>query len=144
LIAAESHGQLQHGDQQQQQQLLLAQVQVQHAGRDDLASLAVPSAGSVQHAAGETSQAATVPAALQPQMVRPAVRDVSSQSDPGAGAGAGACAGAGGSVMIQSPQLAVCKFWVNTGRCAKGAACPYTHLQSAVLPVARNTWLKQL
>eukprot|EP00775_Hariotina_reticulata_P005195 gene5195-5433_t len=70
-------------------------------------------------------------AVLQQPSIRRAANDASQHPDPSAIA------------AVQPPQLAVCKFWVNTGRCAKGAACPYAHLQSGVLPAARNTWLKQ-
>lgn len=38
-------------------------------------------------------------------------------------------------------RLAVCKFWVNTGRCAKGDACPHAHLQSGML---QQRWLNQM
>jgi hypothetical protein len=38
--------------------------------------------------------------------------------------------------VVQEPQLAVCKFWVNTGRCAKGDACPYAHLADC-----RKAWV---
>jgi hypothetical protein len=34
---------------------------------------------------------------------------------------------------VSAPQVAVCKFWLNTGRCVKGTDCPYLH---AVLPAA--------
>ncbi len=40
----------------------------------------------------------------------------------------------------QQPQ-ALCKFWVNTGRCAKGAECPYPHVQSGML---QQTWVTQM
>jgi hypothetical protein len=45
---------------------------------------------------------------------------------------------AAAAAVVQEPQLAVCKFWVNTGRCAKGDACPYAHLVDS-----RKSWVKR-
>eukprot|EP00878_Enallax_costatus_P014156 GHUV01014805.1.p1 GENE.GHUV01014805.1~~GHUV01014805.1.p1 ORF type:complete len:485 (+),score=155.37 GHUV01014805.1:561-2015(+) len=44
--------------------------------------------------------------------------------------------------QLQEPQLAVCKFWLNSGRCAKGSACPYAHLQASALRPTKAKWLK--
>jgi hypothetical protein len=47
---------------------------------------------------------------------------------------------------VTAPQVAICKFWVNTGRCAKGGNCPFLH---TLLPAAaggalsRRRWLQQ-
>lgn len=42
-------------------------------------------------------------------------------------------AGAVAAARVSAPQVSVCKFWLNTGRCVKGTDCPYLH---AVLPAA--------
>lgn len=42
-------------------------------------------------------------------------------------------AGAAAAARVSAPQVAVCKFWLNTGRCVKGTDCPYLH---AALPAA--------
>ncbi|OQR96761.1 hypothetical protein ACHHYP_13619 [Achlya hypogyna] len=36
---------------------------------------------------------------------------------------------------------APCKFWVNTGRCHKGAACPMRHGDASELKALRKAWL---
>jgi hypothetical protein len=60
-------------------------------------------------------------------------------ADPqAAAAAADPQASAAGAAVLREPQLAVCKFWVNTGRCAKGDACPYAHLVDA-----RTSWVKR-
>jgi hypothetical protein len=45
---------------------------------------------------------------------------------------------AAAAAVLQDPLLVVCKFWVNTGRCAKGDACPYAHLVDV-----RKSWVKR-
>jgi hypothetical protein len=47
-------------------------------------------------------------------------------------------AAAAAAAVLQDPLLVVCKFWVNTGRCAKGDACPYAHLVDV-----RKSWVKR-
>lgn len=59
-----------------------------------------------------------------------------------------AAAGTDGPVVqaarVTSPQVSVCKFWVNTGRCAKGAQCPFLHtLLPAAGGVSRKNWLQK-
>jgi hypothetical protein len=59
-----------------------------------------------------------------------------------------AAAGADGPVVqaarVTGPQVSVCKFWVNTGRCAKGVQCPFLHtLLPAAGGVSRKTWLQK-
>jgi hypothetical protein len=45
---------------------------------------------------------------------------------------------------VTGPQVSVCKFWVNTGRCAKGAQCPFLHtLLPAAGGVSRKTWVQK-
>lgn len=53
-----------------------------------------------------------------------------------------ACTAEQAAALVQPPQLAVCKFWVNSGRCAKGSGCPYSHLQPAALRTSRGSWLQ--
>jgi len=47
-------------------------------------------------------------------------------------------------VKVTAPQVQVCKYYINTGRCAKGADCPYLHtLTSAALwAPSRHTWVQ--
>ncbi len=39
-----------------------------------------------------------------------------------------------------SPQI-LCKYWVNAGKCLRGDACQYRHVQPAQLPVLRKGWV---
>lgn len=43
--------------------------------------------------------------------------------------------------VVQPARLAVCKYFVNTGSCAKGAACPFLHLHTGAL---RQSWLADM
>lgn len=71
--------------------------------------------------------------------------DVNADAMTAATAAAGA-ADAPAAARVTSPQVAICKFWVNTGRCAKGGECPYLH---TLLPAAAGgapscrKWLQQ-
>ena len=39
-----------------------------------------------------------------------------------------------------SPQI-LCKYWVNAGKCLRGDACHYRHVQPAQLPELRKGWV---
>lgn len=96
-----------------------ATVEQANAG-NDCTSRTVPT-----HAAGtghSSTPTAAVAAAVQ-QGGLPAATAVQSQ------------------LHLRNPQLAVCKFWLNSGRCAKGAACPYMHLQASALRPTKAKWL---
>lgn len=43
---------------------------------------------------------------------------------------------------VTGPQVSVCKFFVNTGRCAKGSSCPFLHT-AAGGAASRSRWLQQ-
>ena len=35
----------------------------------------------------------------------------------------------------------VCKFYINSGTCTKGMACPFLHLEPALVVSAREFWI---
>lgn len=39
-----------------------------------------------------------------------------------------------------SPRI-LCKYWVNAGKCLRGDACQYRHVQPAQLPELRKGWV---
>lgn len=56
-------------------------------------------------------------------------------------AAAAAAAAAAGAVRRPSAQRQVCKYFVNSGRCAKGASCPFAHEHTGAL---RQRWLADM
>ncbi|KAL6757797.1 hypothetical protein V8C86DRAFT_2613633, partial [Haematococcus lacustris] len=78
-------------------------------------------------ATAAAAAAAAVAAAAAAATARTHV-EAASQAGTGPGA-AGEAAGGLGAGAAGSSQV-VCKHWLNTGRCWKGAACPHAHLQA--------------
>lgn len=124
----------QQAQQQQRQQLALSpqheqQQQQQGVVGADLSSNAA-AAGAAQDASGVHAEASSQP-------------DTSPDAAQTAGS---ARAASSTTARVTAPQVSVCKFWVNTGRCAKGSDCPYLHtlLPAAAGGVAmRRNWLQQ-
>ena len=42
--------------------------------------------------------------------------------------------------LRKSPRI-LCKYWVNAGKCLRGDACQYRHVQPAQLPELRKGWV---
>lgn len=66
----------------------------------------------------------------------------------GGGAAAGSEAAVGGDAAAAAAsggdgQLQLCKFYVNSGACLKGAACPFAHVAPAARGAVLTAWVKQ-
>lgn len=112
-----------------------------------------PSVHTPQHQPSPAQQAQQLDGVTvqqpQPDSAQPAGHTVSVPlAYVGSKASGTATAGTEGPVVqaarVTGPQVSVCKFWVNTGRCAKGAQCPFLHtLLPAAGGVSRKTWLQK-
>lgn len=45
------------------------------------------------------------------------------------------------SPQLGKPPQLLCKYWVNAGKCLRGDACQYRHVQPAQLPELRKGWV---
>ncbi len=100
----------------------------------------------------QQESAAAVGTATQPESQQPAAPPGAQQRNSWAvecsptafpaAVAAAATTGQQSSPPLQQQQAqALCKFWVNTGRCAKGAECLYPHVQSGML---QQNWVAQM
>ncbi|KAI8471675.1 MAG: hypothetical protein J3K34DRAFT_520358 [Monoraphidium minutum] len=62
---------------------------------------------------------------------------------PAAAAATGDGAGAAAGAAVAGPQLPLCKFFVNSGSCWKGAACPYAHVVASARGAALTSWVRR-
>ncbi|KIZ05374.1 hypothetical protein MNEG_2591 [Monoraphidium neglectum] len=45
--------------------------------------------------------------------------------------------------VVAAPQLQLCKFYVNSGQCLKGDACPYAHVAAAARGAVLQSWVRR-
>jgi len=103
-------------DQPAQQQPLKQQQQQQQHSRDNQPAAPQSPAAPLASAAQQQSREPPPPAAAPPT------------ADPPAS---------------QPPQPAVCKFFINSGRCLKGQDCPFAHLAADTRGQALVGWVKR-